>query len=133
MYPTALELAVLEKLLQGNHPILSALRAQLQGLLVKEREYSGVGFFSELAVLAGALPAAVPLETISFGDVIAIVDGVDNDIGFLLTIKHGLLHDLEGYTFNDPWPDDIIEFEIKYINSDRSSELNMICVACQLT
>lgn len=39
-----LEAAVLQKLLDGDHPVLDALRQQLPDLAVKERKYTGVGF-----------------------------------------------------------------------------------------
>jgi hypothetical protein len=118
-----LEAAVLQKLLSGDHPVLIALRDQMDGLSVRTRKNTGVGFFTELSTAAAARPASVPSGKIRFGDVQATVDGLKNGAGFLLLIEQGLLRMLEGYSYDEPWPEMIREFSVKYSNPDRKKEL----------
>lgn len=104
-----LEAAVLEKLLDGNE----FFRRQLPGLSVKTRELTGVGFYTTLEVTtvpAGAAPASQTM----FGDVIATIDGLPHGAGFQLYIEGGLLHVLEGYSHDGPWPDHIGTFSLEY-------------------
>jgi hypothetical protein len=117
-----LETAVLQKLLNGDHPVLTALRDQMNGLSVRTRKNTGVGFFTEFST-AAARPASVPSGKIRFGDVQAAIDGLKNGAGFLLFIEEGLLHTLEGYSYDEPWPETIGEFSLKYASPDRKKEL----------
>ena len=71
-----LESAVLQKLLDGDHPALAALRDQLSGLSVKERKQTGSGFFTEFSTAATARPAPLPSGKARFGDVQATVNGL---------------------------------------------------------
>jgi hypothetical protein len=118
-----LEIAVLQKLLNGDHPILAALRDQIDGLSVKTRKNTGAGFFTEFSTAAAVRPASVPSGRIRFGDVQATVDGLKNGAGFLLLIEQGFLHMLEGYSYEEPWPETIGEFSLKYTSPDRKKEL----------
>jgi hypothetical protein len=47
---TSFEAAVLAKLLDGAHPALGALRAQMRGAMARSRKFSGAGFFIDLAI-----------------------------------------------------------------------------------
>ena len=49
--PTSFESAALTAAVAGTHPLLALLSKQLDGLRVTKREYTGVGFFAELAVV----------------------------------------------------------------------------------
>jgi hypothetical protein len=84
-----LEQAVLRKLLDGDHPVLAALRGQLTGVTAKSRERSGVGFFTEFSVLKTVTPA--PVAKLRFGDVQATIDGLRHGAGFLLYVDDGLI------------------------------------------
>ena len=119
-----LEAAVLEKLLDGDHPVLTALRHQLPGTRVTSRELTGVGFFTTFSVAAGPLDRA-PIVRAIFGDVVATIPGLAHGAGFLLYLEDGLLHMLEGYTYADaePWPERIDEFSLGYLHHDRTVEL----------
>jgi len=109
---TDLERGVLEKLLYGNHPTLSILREELSVCRCSGREFTGVGFYTELD--ASAYQGPRPELDLKFGDVIADIPGLDQGAGFLLYIEAGLLVLLEGYTFGEPWPERIEEFELHY-------------------
>jgi hypothetical protein len=118
-----LEMAVLQKLLGGDHPVLTVLRAQLFGLSVVLREETGTGFFTEFAVGDTACPAVLPLPRVQFGDVEATIPGLKHGAGFLLYVEEGLLHMLEGYSYEEPWPDHIDQFSLKYSDPNRRAVL----------
>jgi hypothetical protein len=118
-----LEEAVLQKLLDGNHPVLAALRRQLAGLEVKERRLTGVGFFTVFSTTEGVPPAAVPPGGSPFGDVEATISGMEHGAGFLLWLSNGRIEKLEGYSYDEPWPYPVGEFSLRYLESNRRSVL----------
>lgn len=118
-----IEAAVLQMLLDGEHPVLAALRQQLSGLTVKAREHTGVGFFAELSVAETACPAPLPSGTARFGDVDATSSSLQCGAGFLLYVDDGFLTCLEGYAYEGPWPERIGEFSLRYWAPGRESVL----------
>src|SRR5262245_42666645 len=123
---TPFEAAALQMLLAGSHPTLVGLRAQLPGLLVTGREFTGVGFFANFQVSAECAPAPTLLKNLRFGDVEAILPGVQHGAGLLVYMENGLLRDLEGYTYDDPWPASIREFELRYTSPTRAEVLEKL-------
>jgi hypothetical protein len=114
-----LERAVMERLLDGDHPALAALRQQLPFLTVKSRRLTGVGFFTEFSLAEGVRAATLVDPKIRFGDVEASIDGLRHGAGFLLYIDNGLLQELEGYTYDEPWPAEIGQFTLNYMDAKR--------------
>jgi hypothetical protein len=106
---TDLERAVLLRLLEGDDPVLRALRDQLAAAEVREREFTGAGFFTYFLLRAGAHPVSVPNGVVFpplVGDVHLEAENLRHGAGFVLFLKDGLLHLLEGYTQGgEPWPD----------------------------
>jgi hypothetical protein len=116
---TELEAAVLELLLEGDSAVLIALRRQLAVAVVREREFSGVGFFTTFDVPPDTPRAPVPPKFSPFGDVGADIEGLRHGAGFLLFVDDGYLHMLEGYTYDEPWPDRPGRFLVQRIQIDR--------------
>lgn len=112
-----LECAVIEKLLDADTETCTILKKQCQALKVTNRKMTGVGFFTYLATSGDApvLPDAMGFE---ISDVGAKLNGA-LEVGFVLFIREGRLHDLEGFTYDDPWPDVVTSFELFY---DGTSE-----------
>ena len=110
---TKLERAVLDMLLAGGLPAAEMLRAHVRVGRVVERRMTGVGFFMTFAV-----PSDAPRGHGSFqlGDVLAKIEGLSHGAGFVLWVKNGALDILEGYTFDEPWPDEILNFTVEYID-----------------
>src|SRR5262245_43075973 len=108
-----LEQAVMQKLFNGDDESLAVLREQLLRCSVTQREMTGVGFYTTFAVdpVAPVLPRK---PSIRFGDVIAKTAGLQFGAGFLLYVDAGVLHMLEGYSFDEPWPPNIADFELSY-------------------
>jgi hypothetical protein len=121
MHLEPLEVAVLAKLLDGEHPMLAALRLQLPALSVIKRERTGVGFYTSFSVSPVTLRA--PLASVRFGDVEASIPGLAHGAGFLLYVDDGLLQMLEAYSYDEAWPQQVTEFSLAYSTPDRTAEL----------
>ncbi len=111
---TDFEMAVLRKLLSGDHHVLAILRQQLEVCRVSKRETTGVGVYVELD--ASAHPGARLALDLKFGDVIAEIEGLEHGAGFLLYVEAGLMVMLEGYTFGETWPERVDRYELRYVN-----------------
>lgn len=116
---TELERAVLDKILDGDHPLLEILRNQLSNDRVSRREMTGTGFFTYFNV---GDPPVADVEKIVFGDVSADIEGVHHGAGFLVWVEHGRLIMLEGFTYDDPWPDEIEQYTLKYLVPKQISD-----------
>jgi hypothetical protein len=114
----SLEAAVLKMLTAGDHPALASLRQQLADVGVRDRRTTGVGFFTELDVPASS-PRATSRKIVRLGDVVAQIPGLRNGAGFLLELNEGRLSCLEGYTFEEPWPDTVADFSLSYLKEQR--------------
>jgi hypothetical protein len=107
-----MEALVLNMLLDGDDDRLTVLRAQVPEVVVTKREFTGVGFFTTLAVADGAPRFAYPRMVIS--DVHADITGLEHGGGFVLFVKDGAISTLEGYTFAEPWPDNATILKAHY-------------------
>jgi hypothetical protein len=115
---TEFEQAVLDKLLAGDHPVLVILRAQAEEAHVASREYTGAGFFCSFEVPSGT-PLVERHLDFHFGDVQAAVDGLEYGAGFVLFVRGGRLDTLEGYSYEEPWPNEIRNFSLRYQKEPR--------------
>lgn len=112
------ERQILDKLLAGDHPVLVALRAQAERARISRREYTGVGFFCDFDVPsdAGPLPTRSDFHV---GDVNASLDGLKHGAGFVLFVRNGCLAMLEGYTYEEPWPQEVRNLKLTYQREPR--------------
>jgi hypothetical protein len=112
-----LEHDVLHMLLSGGDPILSIIRRQLDNAVPIRTELSGMGFFTyfEVSERAPRIPGS---PSFSFGDVIGEIEGLERGVGFHLFIDKGVMTMLEGYTYDEPWPHKVGNFELKYISGN---------------
>jgi hypothetical protein len=119
---TALEDQVLEMLLRGEDETLSVLRQQAKQMQVSSRKMTGAGFYTEFEVPSEA--SRVPgRPTFKLGDVNGTADNVKHGFGFLLYVKDGVVSMLEGYTYDDPWPDEVRGLVLTY-SSNQSRKLD---------
>lgn len=109
----ALERAVMDLLLAGDHPVLDCLRRQFTQARVAKRMLSGVGFMTDYA-----LPDDVELvqgKSLFFlSDAAADLNGQPNAAGFHAQIKGGRLKLLEGFSFEEVWPVQIFDMRVYY-------------------
>ena len=118
-----IEKAVLEKLIEGSIPLLTELRKQFDVCTVKDREFTGVGFFTYFSVPEGTC------KKDGFDLVIGDVVGEDipelqNGAGFVLFIKDGILTFLEGFSYDQPWPTQVDEFRLTYVKKHNNGRLS---------
>jgi len=119
MQLTTLEREVLYKLLAGNQPIIRDLRLQLTTIEVDRREFTGVGFFSYFRVDDSLITHQLLGKSFHFGDVVADIEGLKHGAGFVLFVKDGAIDNLEGYSYDEKWPDDIRKFKLRYLKEGR--------------
>ena len=100
-------------LLQGDHPVLSILRQQYAAATVTLREFSGVGFFTHFSV-PDDLPRAAP-PNFAAGDVAFQLEGLYNGGGCVLFVRDGKLDFLEGYAYDEPWPEYLNVTGVQYV------------------
>ena len=117
-----IELATLEKevmgmLLQGENSVLAMLYQQYLVSTVKKRELTGVGFFTTFVAPKGI--SSVNNYSFTFGDVVAEMDGLKHGVGFVLFVTNGIIDILEGYTYDEPWPDKITNLQLSYMKDKR--------------
>src|SRR5271168_1901150 len=110
---TTLENRVLEMLLRGEDEELSVLRQPTKQARVSSRKMTGVGFYAEF-VVPPEVPRVPGRPTFKLGDVNGTADNVEHGLGFLLYIKAGGLSMLEGYTYDEPWPDEVRGLVLRY-------------------
>lgn len=115
---TNFERAVMEKLLEGEDEVLSILREQLEVIVVDKRELTGVGFYTTFSVPENARCLRAR-PSFKFGDVIAKIPELNHGAGFLLYVEGGALHMLEGYTYDEPWPQLVHSFGLSYVSGGQ--------------
>jgi hypothetical protein len=119
-----LEAAVLEMLLFGDSPVLEILRVQRQLSESLRREMTGVGFFTFFA-LPDAAPRLVGTRRFHLGDVSASILGLKHGAGFVLFVTDGSIDNLEGFSYDEPWPADVSHFEL-YYEGGRAKDLEVV-------
>jgi hypothetical protein len=99
----------MEALLQGDQVILESLRNQFRVSSVTRREMTGVGFFTFFDVpnTAGRAPQRGRMV---IHDVEAAIGGLHHGAGFALLVVDGTLHQLEGFSYDEPWPSEVGDF-----------------------
>ncbi len=106
---TALERAVIDCALRAlDAAAAAALREQLAGAAVRTRTSSGVGFVTRIEVPADApaSPDCLPPP------VLGMHPALPEPAEFLLELKDGRLHTLEGCCFSGFWPADERAFQL---------------------
>jgi hypothetical protein len=118
---TPLEQRVLDMLFAGEHPVLAALRKQLQSARIKNREMTGSGFFTEFEVDRTLPPVSKNLDRFWIDDVDATAAGLRKGAGFTVFVSEGYLEMLEGYTADEPWPQGMEACELDYAQEPRDT------------
>jgi hypothetical protein len=114
--------AVLEKLLAGDHPLLATLRCQAEKVRLASRKYTGAGFYCTFETPSD-VPPLTPYLDFHFGDVCANISGLKYGAGFVVFVRGGRLDLLEGYSYDEPWPEVIGDFELSYQREPRDLHL----------
>jgi|HubBroStandDraft_4_1064222.scaffolds.fasta_scaffold221396_2 hypothetical protein len=118
-----LEEAVIDMLLAGDHPSLSKLRAQLSLAEIRSRQSNGEGFFVEFEVPAGVERPSIQQKSLHIADVKATLPELKRGAGFILFVREGRLAMLEAYSFDEPWPEAVTTFALRYTDPSRQTLL----------
>jgi hypothetical protein len=94
---------VMPLLLAGDEPLLVTLRAQYARTTLERLDLTGVGFFAHFSVPQDA-PTATPPDFVC-GAAQLDVGGVVHGAGCALFVRSGVLDFLEGFTYEDEWPE----------------------------
>jgi hypothetical protein len=108
---TPLEREVIAAFLTPADPVVDGFRAQLEACRIKSREFTGVGFYTQLVVPQAMAVAGIDRLTLS--GVAAAIDGLRMGAGFVLFVQDGMLDLLEGFTYDGPWPDRVEGFDVR--------------------
>ena len=111
---TGLEVAALRAIFLETPQLAPALERQLDASVVTKRENSGGGFFTTMRVADDALAVDSPSV---LGDAThAHIGGLEHGFGFVLFMKRGRLHMLEGFAYGPESTHDLdlaaLHFEI---------------------
>lgn len=105
------EKSVMQKILERDSSVNRILREQYRVAEVASREFTGVGFFTELKIPETIASVAEPVEY-GYGDVWASINDSEVWFGFVLFIESGKMVCLEGFTCADSWPEEIYSYEL---------------------
>ena len=110
---TLLENQVIRMLLAGDDEALAVLRQQIDHAKVSSRRMTGVGFYTDF-IIPPEVARIVDLPSFKLGDVNGTAANVMNGLGFLLYVTDGALSMLEGYTYDEPWPNELQGLVLTY-------------------
>lgn len=108
---TPLEQSVLDLLLDKPGEPFETLRQHLAHASVVQRQLTGHGFFTDFSVAVDA-PVRRDLPNAAFGDVTAQIPGLQHGAGFVVFVRDGVLSMLEGYAYDEEWPENTDEFQL---------------------
>lgn len=100
---------VIKKILEQNNPANAILKEQYQRARIS-REYTGVGFFSTFSI-----PENLPhteIKDFQINNLLCDLNGIHQFGGFVLYVKNGSLSCLEGYGFDQEWPQEIWHYRL---------------------
>lgn len=121
----SVEQTVLAKLLAGEHDVLATLRKQTSTARLAKRELTGVDFFCWLDVAPDA-PLVEDPRDFKIDDVHAEIAELTHGAEFVLFIRGGRLDNLEGFTYDEGWPEQIHGFSLRYTDPERKEVLGKL-------
>ena len=107
---TNLEKAVLEAAIVSSRPEFEKLKAQIATLKIKDRELTGVGFFTEFEAVDEIFKAQC--DDFEISDVEGKLNGLNNGFGCVVFIKDGQIDTVECFSYDEPWPDHVDQFAV---------------------
>ena len=107
-----LESEVMLKILAEEPAVAEALAQQYKNSLITSREFTGVGFFTNFEVANETL-ALADSPSFELGSVQATISGLEFGAGFVLYVRDGLIKMLEAYSYDEPWPEQILSYQLK--------------------
>lgn len=113
---------VLEQMLDGDHPVLEALRAQVATAEVRSAETSEFGTLIDLWVSDDAAQLDVE-HRFAIDDLFGRVEDVEGEVGFQLHVVRGRLKTIEAWVSSPGWPSEPALVESWYVAYDPDPEV----------
>jgi hypothetical protein len=107
-----IERAVLNRMLERDGEAFAILRQQALVTRAASRQFTGVGFYTRLTVAQSAPRLSPGTRIDPIGGVGADIAGIRHGAGFVLFVADGAIETLEGFTYDEPWPDASDEFAL---------------------
>lgn len=118
---------ILEFAVQGDHPVLEILREQLTQSTLSPRDYTGVGFATDITVPEQV--RRLPSSSLIISDVHAEVTGLEHGAGFVVFLENGALSMLEGYCYEDSWPTNASIHRLYYMHQQEPESSPLVEVS----
>jgi len=98
---------------------IDTIKQQYNNSIVTDREFTGVGFYTNFYVADKSLHLK---DNVNFeiGGIHASINGLKSGAGFIVFIRNGVIKCLEGYTYGEPWPKEITEYKFSIVKKDGS-------------
>jgi hypothetical protein len=77
---------------------------QVNTITISKREFTGVGFFTFFV-------DSCDDSDLQLSDVVGVLNEKIN-VGFTLFVNNGKISCLEGYTYDEPWPNEILSYKV---------------------
>ena len=94
------EIIIISYIIEQYPEYKQKLQSQSEKMVVQKREFSTYGFSTYYAVTDG--------ENLQLGKHQWNINGLTRGSEYILWIKNGLISCLEGFSYNEPWPDEIL-------------------------
>ncbi len=101
---------VMNCIIMENTVISNDLLKQYHTAKVINREFTKYGFYTKYEVNPDLKLKSI--EKAVLGNVQAKVNNLKNGVGFALYITNGLIDTLEGYTYDECFPDAILKYKL---------------------
>jgi len=102
---------VMQKIIKEDTKLYQELKKQYEKSKVTNREFTGYGFYTNFEITDKSLRLESAIN-IELGSTHATINDVKNGVGFVLFIRNGLIEMLEGYTYEERWPQEIKQYSI---------------------
>ena len=109
-----LENEAMMMLIESDKENFNILLEQYQKATVKERWFSGSGFFTEYHIPSD-VPKVIRKEKGPIGTVYGKISGLEIGVGFLLFFKDGIIDTLECHEYDSvDFPEEITDYLLSY-------------------
>lgn len=108
----AFERRLLLKFVDGKDNTFALLRKQADSVTTTRRRMTESGFWVEYRVDTSEYN--VSDRDFHLGDVFGTSNELHNGIGFVLFVRDGQIKAMEGYTFDEKWPKQLDNIDLKY-------------------
>ncbi|TVQ85443.1 MAG: hypothetical protein EA357_00640 [Micavibrio sp.] len=106
-----LEREVIQKLLEGDDEAKEILREQFRVATVLDRTVTDTGFYVDFSIPED-IQRLADREKLIIQGIGAKIPSLAFDASFILFVKDGAINLLEGFAYEEPWPNRIDTFEL---------------------